>query len=77
MLHNRHLEFLRKAKEHGDFMYVGVYDDETSNLIKGKNFPIITLNERVLMLLACRYVDDVIIGAPYHLSGDLIKTLNI
>jgi glycerol-3-phosphate cytidylyltransferase-like family protein len=29
------------------------------------------------MALACRYVDEVIIGAPYILTNDLINTLNI
>jgi len=29
------------------------------------------------MTLACKYVDDVVIGAPYILTKDLIKSLNI
>lgn len=29
------------------------------------------------MVLACRYADDVIIGTPYHISKDFIKSLNI
>lgn len=29
------------------------------------------------MVLACKYVDDVIVGAPYQISSDLIKSLNI
>ena len=29
------------------------------------------------MVLACRYVDDVVIGAPYEISKDFIKSLNI
>lgn len=28
-------------------------------------------------MLACKYVDEVIIGAPYILTLDLIKTLNV
>lgn len=28
-------------------------------------------------MLACKYVDEVVIGAPYILTLDLIKTLNI
>jgi ethanolamine-phosphate cytidylyltransferase len=27
--------------------------------------------------LACKYVDEVVIGAPYIITNDLIKTLNI
>ena len=29
------------------------------------------------MTLACKYVDEVIIGAPFILTSDLINTLNI
>ena len=29
------------------------------------------------MVLANKYVDDVVIGAPYQISKDLIKSLNI
>jgi ethanolamine-phosphate cytidylyltransferase len=35
--------------------------------------PIMTLQERVLNVLAMRYVDDVIIGAPYAISKELIE----
>lgn len=31
----------------------------------------------MLEVLACKYVDEVIIGAPYVLTADLIKTLNV
>lgn len=77
MLHLRHLEYLRKAKELGDFLYVGVYDDETVHLVKGTSYPLLSLHERVLMVLSCKYVDDVIIGAPYKIKEDLVKSLNI
>jgi hypothetical protein len=29
------------------------------------------------MCLACKHVDDVVIGAPFILTEDLIKSLNI
>jgi glycerol-3-phosphate cytidylyltransferase-like family protein len=29
------------------------------------------------MCLACKHVDDVVIGAPFILTRDLIKSLNI
>ena len=58
-------------------MYVGIYDDSIAYSLKGNNFPILSLNERVLMVLSNEYVDDVIIGAPLSVSEDLIKTFNI
>lgn len=27
MMHNGHIELLKAAKEKGDFLYVGIYDD--------------------------------------------------
>ena len=31
MTHSGHLESLRRAKEKGDFLYVGIYDDNVVN----------------------------------------------
>lgn len=54
-----------------------MWTDETVSYYKGKNFPLMSLHERVLMVLACKYVDDVVIGAPYEITPDFIKSLNI
>ncbi|KAJ6395136.1 hypothetical protein OIU77_020406 [Salix suchowensis] len=35
------------------------------------------LHERSLSVLACQYVDEVIIGAPWEVSKDMITTFNI
>ena len=64
VLHQVHIEALKKAKELGDYVYVGVYDDITVNKRKGKYNPVLNINERCLNLLALKYVDDVIFGAP-------------
>ena len=68
LLHNGHIEQLRKAKELGDFLYVGVWADNVVNQYRGSNYPILSLHERVLMVLACKYVDDVVIGASYEVT---------
>jgi ethanolamine-phosphate cytidylyltransferase len=31
------------------------------------------LHERTLSVLACRYVDEVIIGAPWEVSKDMVR----
>lgn len=77
MFHAGHVETLRKAKKFGDFLLVGIHDDATVNERKGSNFPIMNLHERTLAVLSCRYVDEVIIGAPWCVSEDMIKTMNI
>lgn len=58
-------------------MIVGVHDDEIINQIKGNNYPVLQLQERVLNVLALKFVDEVIIGAPYIVSEQLIKQFNI
>jgi len=77
LLHKGHVETIQKAKELGDYLIVGVHDDRTVNRIKGLNYPIMNLHERTLNLLALKYVDDVIMGAPWEITEDMIKTLNI
>lgn len=77
ILHIGHIEILKKAKELGDFVYVGVHDDMTINHHRGRNYPILNLQERVFNLLALRYVDDVVVGAPWIITEDLIKSLKI
>jgi len=67
LLHTGHVDMLQKAKSMGDFLYVGIWDDETVGKVQGSNYPLLSLHERVLMVLANRYADDVIIGAPFVL----------
>lgn len=77
MFHAGHIAALRRAKRMGDFLLVGIHDDRTVNERKGGNFPIMNLHERTLSVLACKFVDEVIIGAPWVVSDDMLKTMNI
>ena len=72
-----HASTLQKARELGTYLIVGIYDDETVNELKGRNYPIMNLHERVLNVCSCKWVDDVVIGAPKILDEDMIKTLGI
>ena len=56
---------LEEAKKLGDFLYVGIWDDEMTRFYKGEVYPIQSLQERILMTLACKHVDDIVIGASY------------
>ncbi|KAJ2892640.1 choline phosphate cytidylyltransferase, partial [Coemansia aciculifera] len=73
LFHTGHIEFFKRARELGDYLLVGVHDDQTVNAIKGGNFPVMNLQERVLGALQCRYVDEVIIGAPYSVTKDVLE----
>ena len=75
LYHLGHIEFLREAKKLGDYLLVGVHDDETIRKVRGPNFPLMSLNERVLSVLSCRYVDEVVIGAPYSVTKDVLEKI--
>ena len=47
------------------------------NSYKGRNYPIMSHHERVLNVLSCKVVDEVVIGAPLHVTPQLIKALKI
>jgi cytidyltransferase-like protein len=49
-----HIKILKKAKEVGDFLIVGIHDDDTINKHKGSNYPVLNLQERVLNVLAIK-----------------------
>ncbi|KAL3160740.1 hypothetical protein ABBQ32_010650 [Trebouxia sp. C0010 RCD-2024] len=77
LFHVGHIELLKKAKEQGDFLLVGLHTDEDVSERRGPHLPIMDLHERCLSVLACKYVDEAIIGAPLEISEDLITTFNI
>eukprot|EP00474_Spongospora_subterranea_P008635 CRZ09093.1 hypothetical protein [Spongospora subterranea] len=77
LFHSGHIETLQQAKKLGTFLYVGVHDDQTLNKMLGSNLPIMNLHERVLNVLSCRAVDEVILGAPCAITENLIKSLRI
>lgn len=77
LFHAGHVEILRLARELGDFLLVGIHTDQTVSAKRGSHRPIMNLHERSLSVLACRYVDEVIIGAPWEVSKDTITTFNI
>jgi ethanolamine-phosphate cytidylyltransferase len=66
---------LRKARELGDYLVVGIHDDVSAERNLCSGMPIMTLQERVLSLLAMKYVDDVIIGAPYVVTRELMDQI--
>lgn len=58
-------------------MLVGIHGDSLVNRVRGGNLPLMNLHERVLSVLGCKYVSDVVIDAPYEISPDMIRSLSI
>jgi len=77
LLHPGHVAFLKAAKAKGDYLIVGVHGNDTIHKRKGPGFPVIDLDERVLCVLAMKYVDDVVIGAPQRPNQAFLKRLGI
>jgi len=75
LFHAGHVEFFKKAKAFGDTLIVGVLDDE---VVEGyKRTPVLTLEERVKMVEACKYVDEVIVAPPLRLTDAMVEELKI
>merc|ERR1712087_762622 len=77
LFHVGHISALKEAKAKGTFLVVGLYDDETVRARKGPFFPLMNLQERVLNVLSCKYVDDILIGAPWTITKQVLKSLNV
>lgn len=59
MFHIGHLNIIKRAKEHCDYLIVGVSTDELVAEYKNK-IPVIPYPERRAIVEACRYVDRVV-----------------
>lgn len=58
LLHYGHINLLKRAKELGDYLIVGLSTDEF-NLLKGKH-SILDYNQRKALLESIKYVDEII-----------------
>ena len=75
LLHRGHINLLRRAKELGDYLIVGLSSDEFNSLKKKKSF--YSYEERKLVLEAVRYVDEVIPENSWEQKRSDIKSMGI
>lgn len=71
LFHFGHVEFLRRARAFGDWLVVGLCDDET--VASYKRPPILSLAERSAVVSACKYVDEILEAAPADVPKVLIE----
>ena len=71
LFHLGHVEFLCRARELGDELVVGVHSDEA--VASYKRPPVLSMRERVAVVAACRYVDEVVPNAPVGVSRAWIE----
>ncbi|XP_027016634.1 ethanolamine-phosphate cytidylyltransferase isoform X1 [Tachysurus fulvidraco] len=79
LFHIGHLDFLETVFKQAErpYIIVGLHFDQEVNRYKGKNYPIMNIHERTLSVLACRYVSEVVIGAPYTVGKDLLDHFKV
>lgn len=61
LIHRGHVEYLYKAKELGDILWVGLNSDSSVRKLKGSKRPIQTEEDRAIILAAFYFVDFVTI----------------
>lgn len=75
LIHHGHINILRKAKEYGDYLIVGLSSDEFNDL-KGKA-AYYTFEERKMILEAIKYVDEVIPENTWDQKAKDIQSHNV
>lgn len=66
LFHHGHVNFLKEASSRGDKLIVHVVNDERVAAYKGR--PIMTQDERIAVVEACRFVDEVIRDGPKEIT---------
>lgn len=71
LLHAGHIKMLEDAKQHCDYLIVGLQTDPTLDRPE-KNKPTQTVVERYIQLKGCKFVDEIV---PYATEQDLEDVL--
>lgn len=77
IFHVGHVDFLEQVSKHGDYIIVGLFSDKFINRNRGPKYPIMNMQERVLSVLACKYVSEVVIDAPYSITEELMDHFKV
>jgi glycerol-3-phosphate cytidylyltransferase len=77
LFHAGHIAMLSEAKNHCDYLIVGLQTDPTIDRSTSKNSPIQTIVERQIQVSACRFVDEVLVYQTEKDLEDILLTLPI
>ncbi|XP_020526751.1 choline-phosphate cytidylyltransferase A isoform X2 [Amborella trichopoda] len=73
LMHYGHANALRQARALGDELVVGMVSDE--EIIKNKGPPVLSMEERMVMVSGLKWVDEVIANAPYAITENFMNSL--
>ena len=76
VLHRGHIELFKFAKSHGDYLVVGLDADSRIKESKGNKRPFNNLGDRIVMLDAIRFIDEVVSFSSDDELKDQIKHYN-
>jgi len=74
MMHYGHANAFRKGRALGTHLVVGVNDDASIALCKGGP-PVMNDEERLAMVRACKWVDEVVPNVPYVMTEEYLRWL--
>ena len=74
LFHAGHVLMLQECKQHCDYLIVALNKAENINpeINPGKKKPVYSIEERVLIMQSCRYVDEVLV---YNSEEELLEIL--
>jgi len=75
LFHVGHLNLIKKAKECGDYLIVGIHSDLDVESYKRK--PIISEEDRYEIISSCKFIDRVIRAAPLKITRKFIDENDI
>ena len=76
LLHAGHIKMLEDAKQHCDYLIVGLQTDPTLDRPE-KNKPTQTVVERYIQLKGCKYVDEIVPYATEQDLEDILRSLKV
>ena len=77
LFHAGHIAMLSEAKNHCDYLIVGLQTDPTIDRPDTKNPPIQSILERQIQVSACRFVDEIVVYQTEKDLEDILLTLPI
>ena len=72
LFHAGHVIMLKEAKQHCDYLIVGLQSDPSIDRPNTKNSPVQRLFERYVQVSACKYVDEII---PYTTEKEVLDIM--
>ncbi len=75
LFHIGHLNIFKQARQHGDYLIVGIHSDDSVESYKRR--PIFSEQDRYELIKNCRLVDEIIEDAPLVLTKEYINNNKI